>query len=104
MVDSKPREMQTSLRSRLADKWRFLVIMMANVWLVFVIMRCGIARQEQGPLTEYSLTTTFVASTALVATVLGFVTGVLIWRRSRANGQTRLVVYRGEDVPLDSKD
>jgi cytochrome b subunit of formate dehydrogenase len=94
--------MQPSLRSRLADKWRFVVIMMANVWLVFVIMRFGIARQEQGPLTEYSLTTTFMASTALVATVLGLVTGVLVWRRSRSNRPRRLVFYRGEDGPQDS--
>ena len=89
-MHSKPRETRTSLHSRLADRWRFVVIMMANVWLVFVIMRFGIARQEQGALPKpaqafggYSLTTTFLASAALVAIVLGMVAGVVLWWRSR---------------------
>ncbi|HWB08305.1 MAG TPA: hypothetical protein VG826_03735 [Pirellulales bacterium] len=108
MLNSKSPDTPTPLRSRIADKWRFVLIMIANVWLVFVIMRFGIAWQQQGRLEpgqaggRYSLMATLLASTALVATVLGLASGVLVWRRSRSNDRTRLAVYRGDDAPPDS--
>jgi hypothetical protein len=111
MLDSTPHDERVPILARLADKWRFIVIMIANVWLVFLIMRFGLAWQQpeqtpegQPPVAEYGLTTTLIASFALVATVLALTTGVFLSWRHRSHRPTRLAVYLGEDVPHSVDD
>jgi hypothetical protein len=109
MLDSNPRDKQVPTYYRLAGKWRFMVIMIVNIWLVFVIMRFGMARQQPRPLpdpgrpaAEYSFTTTLIASTALVGVVLAVVMGVILFYRGRSDQCSRLVIYRGAETPRDA--
>ncbi|HEV3342676.1 MAG TPA: hypothetical protein VG125_20055 [Pirellulales bacterium] len=103
MPDSNLHRKRLPIHSRLAEKWRFMVIMAANVWLVFVIMRFGMARHDQRPLAEpdqtvaeHGLTATLLASAALVGAVLAVVLAVfLLWHRS--NRRSRLAVCPDDD-------
>jgi hypothetical protein len=105
MRDSRSGDKQRPTFSVFFGRWRFAVIIIANIWLVYVIMRWGTVPaplpDSEGPAAGYSPVTTLIASAALVGAVLALVVGISQLYRSLRGRRSPLAIYRGTQTPPD---